>query len=72
MADIPLKSAGLVDYIKFKHWREQNFQRGGPDNYIDYLVAIGVLEHRQAKQGQATPRMSRIARKVGRFLGPTP
>lgn len=32
-----------IDPEQFQVWRDTIFPRGGPDNYIDYLVACGVL-----------------------------
>lgn len=29
---------------KYKHWRDTVYPYGGPDNYIDYLVEIGILK----------------------------
>jgi hypothetical protein len=32
-----------LDPEKYKHWRDTIFPDGGPDNYIDYLVQVGLL-----------------------------
>ncbi|CCD89878.1 protein of unknown function [Bradyrhizobium sp. ORS 285] len=33
-----------MDPKKWKHWHETIFPSGGPDNYIDYLIEIGILK----------------------------
>jgi hypothetical protein len=35
--------AQALDVEEFKNWRDTIFPSGGPDNYIDYLREIGVL-----------------------------
>ena len=35
--------AEALDPEKYKEWRDTIFPDGGPDNYIDYLVEIGIL-----------------------------
>ncbi len=32
-----------LDPARFKEWRDTVFPYGGPDNYIDYLIEVGVL-----------------------------
>lgn len=33
-----------LDTKKYEDWRDRIFPHGGPDNYIDYLVEIGILK----------------------------
>jgi hypothetical protein len=32
-----------IDLEKYKHWRDTIFLYGGPPNYIDYPIEIGIL-----------------------------
>jgi hypothetical protein len=36
--------AEALDPEKYKSWRDTIYPDGGPDNYMDYLVAIGILK----------------------------
>lgn len=36
----------LLDTAKYKYWRDAVYPHGGADNYIDYLVDIGLLSKR--------------------------
>jgi hypothetical protein len=33
-----------IDPKKYKHWRDAIFPYKDPDNYIDYLIEIGILQ----------------------------
>ncbi len=33
-----------LDPKKYKHWKAAIYPNGGPDNYIDYLVALKILK----------------------------
>ena len=35
--------AEAMDPKKYKEWRDTIFPFGGPDNYMDYLLEIGIL-----------------------------
>jgi hypothetical protein len=33
-----------IDPKKYKHWRDAIFPYKGPNNYIDYLIEVGILQ----------------------------
>lgn len=43
----PVEALNPKSYI---HWRDTVFPYGGPDNYIDYLLEINILENMENKE----------------------
>jgi hypothetical protein len=34
----------VFDTKKYDHWKDTIFPYGGPDNYLDYLIEVGILK----------------------------
>jgi len=34
----------VLDTKQYKHWKDDIYPAGGPDNYVDYMVEIGLLK----------------------------